>query len=44
MMFVLCWKEGVINQLQKLDINLSKRIYKKVDELKTPDMGEETPF
>ncbi|MBU0894031.1 MAG: type II toxin-antitoxin system RelE/ParE family toxin [Nanoarchaeota archaeon] len=34
-MFVLEWKEGAINQLQNLDINLSKRIYKKVDDLKT---------
>lgn len=35
MTFVLEWKEGAINQLQKLDSFLSKRIYKKVDELKT---------
>lgn len=34
-MFVLEWKEGAISQLQKLDVNLSRRIYKKVDELKT---------
>ena len=33
-MFILEWKEGAINQLQKLDVNLSRRIYKKVGELK----------
>ena len=32
-MFSLEWKEGAINQLQKLDFILSKRIYKKVGEL-----------
>ncbi|MFH1326839.1 MAG: type II toxin-antitoxin system RelE/ParE family toxin [archaeon] len=33
-MFVLEWKEGAINQLQNLDSNLARRIYKKVDTLK----------
>ena len=33
-MFDLEWKEGAVNQLQKFDLILSKRIYKKVEELK----------
>ena len=33
-MFNLEWKEGAIKQLQKLDFILSKRIFKKVEELK----------
>jgi len=33
-MFILEWKEGAINQLQNLDSNLARRIYKKVDTLK----------
>ncbi|MCK4647780.1 type II toxin-antitoxin system RelE/ParE family toxin [Candidatus Pacearchaeota archaeon] len=33
MMFKVEWKEGAIRQLEKLEIFLSRRIYKKVSEL-----------
>ena len=37
-MYNIEWKDGATNQLENLDINLSRRIYKKVGELK------ENPF
>lgn len=41
MMFKIEWKEGAIRQLEKFDFVLSKRIFKKVSDLKQNPFSKE---